>query len=219
MPEGHIWHSNWLLSRSQIWSSMWLNIEFHVHPICNYLLLLTYNRWIVRFSERIFQMYDITVAKALCNNCRSRVWTFEFLPFCQKDFLFNFSQILNSLRLYANILFHPCQLKVTVQGQWFEHLVSCLHYVSKMVSSVGGCTEYMLYGLKVSVITSCKALKDIHLTLVTYWPQLRRMRRTHVHCRSLTSHGANDFCSQQPKTCMVALPFYVLLDSILVMLW
>ena len=22
-----------------------------------------------------------------------------------------------------------------------------------------------------------------------------------------TSHGANDFCSQQPKTCMVALPF------------
>ena len=24
-----------------------------------------------------------------------------------------------------------------------------------------------------------------------------------------TSHGANDVCSQQPKTCMVALQFYV----------
>ena len=37
---------------------------------------------------------------------------------------------LNSLRLYANIMFHPCQLKVTVEGQQFEHLISCLHYVS-----------------------------------------------------------------------------------------
>ena len=39
-----------------------------------------------------------------------------------------------------------------------------------MVSLVRGCTEYMspLYGLKVSVITLCQALKDIHLTLVTY---------------------------------------------------
>ena len=33
-----------------------------------------------------------------------------------------------------------------------------------------------------------------------------------------TSHGANDFWSQEPKTCMVALPFYVLQNSILVML-
>ena len=88
-----------------------------------------------------------------------------------------------------------------------------------MVSSVRRCTEHMspLYGLKVSVITSCQALKDIHLILVTYLRKLRRMRRTHVHGRSLTSHGANDFCSPQPKTCMVALPFYVILSSILVM--
>ena len=32
------------------------------------------------------------------------------------------------------------------------------------------------------------------------------------------SHGANDFCSQQPKACMDALSFYVLLNSISVML-
>ena len=34
-----------------------------------------------------------------------------------------------------------------------------------MVSSVRRCTEYMsaLCGLKVSVLTSCQALKDIHL--------------------------------------------------------
>ena len=39
-----------------------------------------------------------------------------------------------------------------------------------MVSTVRRCTEYMapLYGLKVSVLTSCQALKDMHLTLVTY---------------------------------------------------
>ena len=28
-----------------------------------------------------------------------------------------------------------------------------------------------------------------------------------------TSHGANEFCSQQPKTCMFALPFYVILKQ------
>ena len=61
-------------------------------------------------------MYDNTVAKTLCNNTRSRVLNFEFLPLCQKDFHFNFSQIFNSLRLYATIMFHPCQLKVTVEG-------------------------------------------------------------------------------------------------------
>ena len=45
-----------------------------------------------------------------------------------------------------------------------------------MVSSVRRCTEYMslLYGLKGSVITSCQALKDIHLTLVTHWTKLRK---------------------------------------------
>ena len=52
-----------------------------------------------------------------------------------------------------------------------------LHSVSfelaklKMVSSVRICTEYMspLCGLKrVSIRTSCQALNDIHLTLVTY---------------------------------------------------
>ena len=55
-------------------------------------------------------------------------------------------------------------------------LLKELHYVSfklaklKMVSSVRRYTEYMspLCELKVSVITSCQALKDIHLTLVTY---------------------------------------------------
>ena len=62
-------------------------------------------------------MYDNTVAKALCKTFRSQVRTFEFLPLCQKDFHFNFSQIFNSLRLYANITLHPCQLKVTVEGQ------------------------------------------------------------------------------------------------------
>ena len=54
----------------------------------------------------------------------------KFLPLCQKYFHFNFSQIFNSMRLYANIMFHPCQLKATVEGQQFEHLISCLHYVS-----------------------------------------------------------------------------------------
>ena len=68
-------------------------------------------------SVRGFKIYDNTVAKALCKNLRSQVWTFEFLPLCQKDFHFNLSQIFNSLRLYANIMFHPCQLKVTVEGQ------------------------------------------------------------------------------------------------------
>ena len=84
--------------------------------------------------------------------------------------------MFNSLRLYANIMFHQCKLKVTVEGQKVEHLISCLHYFSfkfaktKMVSSVRRCTEYMspFYGLKVSVITSCQAFRDIHLTLVTY---------------------------------------------------
>ena len=50
------------------------------------------------------------------------------------------------------------------------------HYVSfkwaklKMVSSVIRCTEYTspLCVLKVKVITSCQALKGIHLTIVTY---------------------------------------------------
>ena len=51
-------------------------------------------------------MYDNTVANALCKNLMSQVWTFEFLLLCQKDFHFNFSQIFNSLRLYANIMFH-----------------------------------------------------------------------------------------------------------------
>ena len=51
------------------------------------------------------QNYDNTVAKVLCNN-------------------------LSSLRLYANHMFQPCQLKVTVEGQLFEQLISCLHYVS-----------------------------------------------------------------------------------------
>ena len=62
-------------------------------------------------------MYDNTVAIALCKKLRSQVLIFEFLPLCQKDFHFNFSQIFNSLRLYANIMFHPCQLKVIVEGQ------------------------------------------------------------------------------------------------------
>ena len=55
-----------------------------------------------------------------------------------------------------------------------------------MVSSVRRCTKYMspLYGLKVSALTSCQAMKDNRSTLVTYWPKLRKMRRTHVHGRS-----------------------------------
>ena len=46
-------------------------------------------------------------------------------------------------------------------------------------------TEHMspLYVLKVSVLISFQALNDIHLTLVTYWPKLREMCRTHVHGR------------------------------------
>ena len=60
-------------------------------------------------------MYDNTVAMALCKKIRSQVLIFEFLPLCQKDF--HFSQIFNSLRLYANIMFHPFQLKVIVEGQ------------------------------------------------------------------------------------------------------
>ena len=114
------------------------------------------------------------------------------------------------------------QLKVDNLNIWFHVCIMfLLNLLTKMVSSMRRWTEYMspLYGLKVSVITSCQALYDIHLTLITYWPKLRRMRRTHVHGRSLTSYGANDFCSQQPKTCRVALPFYFLLNSILVMLW
>ena len=67
-----------------------------------------------------------------------------------------------------------------------------------------------LYGLKASVITSCQALKDIHLIWLhidlSYGKCAEHMSMA-VHG---TSHGANDFCSQQPKTCMVALPFYVL---------
>ena len=62
-------------------------------------------------------MYDNTVAKALCKSLRSQIGTFEVLLLCQKDFHFNLSQIFNSLRLYANIMFHPCQLEVTVEGQ------------------------------------------------------------------------------------------------------
>ena len=84
-----------------------------------------------------------------------------------------------------------------------------------MVSSVRRFTEYMspLYGLKVSVITSCQALKDIHLTLVT-WLHIDLSKGKCAEHMSMavhgTSHGAYDFCTQQPKTCMVALPFYVL---------
>ena len=62
-------------------------------------------------------MYDNTVAKAVCKNLRSQVSTFEFFPLCQKDFHFNFSQIFNSLRQYGDIMFHQCQLNVTVEGQ------------------------------------------------------------------------------------------------------
>ena len=42
----------------------------------------------------------------------------------------------------------------------------CFFYISKMVSSVRRCTDFMspLCVLKVSVMTACQALKDIDLS-------------------------------------------------------
>ena len=60
-----------------------------------------------------------------------------------------------------------------------------------------------LYGLKVSVIASCQALKDICLTLVHIDLSLEKIAEHMSMAVHGTSHGAKDFYSQQPKTCMV----------------
>ena len=66
-----------------------------------------------------------------------------------------------------------------------------------MVSSVRRCTVYMspLYGPKVSALTSCQALKDIHLTL--HIDLSKGICAEHMSMAVHgTSHWANDFCSQ-----------------------
>ena len=84
---------------------------------------------------------------------------FDFLPLCQKDFRFNFSQIFTSLRPYAKLMFQPCQLKakVTLEGKQFDfmfaqYLYPIRSYIMFLLNWLNGFFSEKMYRIHVSVM-------------------------------------------------------------------